>query len=131
MEIVYPTESKVIELNMLVLALIKVKKADQPKILSRSKITQAIVFCRSYEGDVYDKAAVLIKELIKVHAFASGNRRTAFVVTKYFISQNKGKLKIRDDPNHAKVMQGIREDYYSHDEIRDWIKNGKIREFRR
>ena len=32
---------------------------------------------------------------------------------------------------YAKVMTGIREGYYSDDEIVGWLKNGKIREFKR
>jgi prophage maintenance system killer protein len=72
-----------------------------------------------------------MKELIKSHSFSSGNRRTAFIATKYFILKNKGKFKIKDDENNAKIMQGIRENYYSLDEIKEWIKNGEIRPFKR
>lgn len=35
MNIKYPNEEQIIEYNILVLEFIKVKKADQPKILSR------------------------------------------------------------------------------------------------
>jgi len=28
-------------------------------------------------------------------------------------------------------MLGIREDFYSNDELKDWIKNGKIKKFER
>ena len=130
-EIMYPNEDKIIELNVLILTIIKVKKADHPKVLSHVKISKALKGCKDFEGDLYDKAAVLMKHLIKNHAFASGNRRTAFIATKHFLKMNNRKLKIADDPKYAKVMQGIREDYYSHDEIKEWIKDGKIREFRR
>jgi prophage maintenance system killer protein len=63
--------------------------------------------------------------------FASGNRRTAFLATKYMLSRNKARLGIKDIENQAKVMQGIREDFYSDDEIKEWIKDGKIRKFER
>ena len=129
--IIYPTEEKIIELNILILNLINVKKADQPKVLSHRKITQSIDDCKRFKGDLYDKAVILMKSIIKNHAFASGNRRTAFITTKYFILENKGKIKIKDDPSYARAMQGIRENYYSHDEIKDWIKNGKIKQFER
>ena len=72
-----------------------------------------------------------MKNIIKSHAFASGNRRTAFIATKYFINLNKGKFKIKDDPSYAQVMQGIRENYYSEIEIKEWIKNGRIKPFKR
>ena len=74
---------------------------------------------------------MLLKELTQKHPFASGNRRTAFVVTKEFVLQNNGSFKIKDDPRYARVMIGIREGYYKDNEIRKWIKNGKIKEFKR
>ena len=74
---------------------------------------------------------MLLKELTQKHPFASGNRRTAFVVTKEFVLQNKGNFKIKDDPKYARVMIGIREGYYKDNEIKEWIKNGKIKEFKR
>ena len=83
------------------------------------------------EGNIYDKAVILLKGLIQKHPFASGNRRTAFIVTKDFIISNNEKFKIKDDPKYAKVMLGIREDYYQDKEIMGWIKDGKIRQFKR
>ncbi len=72
-----------------------------------------------------------MKGLIQKHVFASGNRRTAFLVTKYYLQQNNLPFGIKDNPNHARVMLGIREGYYSDEEIKEWIINGKIREFKR
>ena len=130
-DIKYPTSEKVIEYNLLALTLIKVKKADQPKVFSNHAIVSAIEECRQAEGDIYDKAIHLLKGIIQKHPFASGNRRTAFIVAKEFLLSNNAVFRVKDDPAHALVMQGIREDYYTHEEIKEWIKNGKIREFKR
>jgi len=130
-EVVYPTAERLIEYNFLALEFIKVKKADQPKVLSHSKISEVIADCEKKEGDLYDKAVILLKGLVQKHPFASGNRRTAFIATKDFVISNKGKLGIKDEPAYAKVMQGVRENYYSDEELREWIRNGKIREFKR
>ena len=130
-DIKYPTSEKVIEYNLLALTLIKVKKADQPKVLSNHAIVSAIEECRQAKGDIYDKAVFLLKGIIQKHPFASGNRRTAFIVAKEFLLSNKAAFRVKDDPAHARVMQGIREDYYTNEEIKEWIKNGKIREFKR
>ena len=127
----YPSVEKVEEYNLLALALIKVKKADSHKVLSRHKIRSAIGESKAAEGDVYTKAAVLIRALVRAHAFASGNRRTAFITAKSFVLSNEGRFRIADDPHYAKVMRGIREDYYTLDEIKEWIQHGKIREFKR
>ena len=130
-EIIYPSPERIIEYNLLALELIKVKKADSAKVLSMSKIREIIEECENNEGNVYDKSVVLLKGLIQKHPFASGNRRTAFIAAKNFVLRNKSKFGIKDDPHYAKVMQGIREHYYSDDEIKEWIKHGKIREFTR
>jgi prophage maintenance system killer protein len=73
----------------------------------------------------------LLKGIVQKHPFASGNRRTAFIVTKDFLLHNHASFLIKDDPENAKVMQGVRENYYSHEELKEWLKNGKIKEFRR
>ncbi len=130
-KIVYPTPEKVIEYNTLALSILKVKRADKPEVLSYSRIVEAIDACKETKGDLYDKAVSLLKGLIQRHPFASGNRRTAFIVAKDFLSSNGEKFKIKDDPKYATVMQGMRENYYSDEEIKEWMKNGKIREFRR
>lgn len=130
-DLIYPTPEKIIEYNLLALELIKVKKADKPKVLSKGKIIDTIEECREKEGNVYDKAIVLLKGLVQKHPFASGNRRTAFIAAKDFVLANKSRFGIKDDPYYARVIQGIRENHYSDDEIKEWIKNGKIREFRR
>lgn len=127
----YPTPEKIIEYNMLVLNMIKVKKADKAEVLSYARIAKVVNQCKETEGSIYDKAASLIKWLIQEHAFASGNRRTAFITIKDFINSNGGKFRIKDEARYARVMQGIREGYYADKEIKEWIKNGKIREFKR
>ena len=130
-EISYPTSDRVIEYNYLALQFIKVKKADKPKVLSYNKIVEIIKDCKAKKGDVYDKAVVLLRGIVQKHAFASGNRRTAFITTKEFVLSNGAKFGIKDDPLNAKVMLGIREGYYDDEELKEWIKNGKIREFKR
>jgi death-on-curing family protein len=127
----YLDSEKVIEFNFLALTAIKAKKADQPKVLSKAKIEKVLGNCERKEGDVFDKAVVLLEGLVKAHAFDSGNRRTAFISMKYFLILNKKKTKIKDDPKNSRTMLGIRESHYSHEEIKEWIKNGKIKEFKR
>ncbi len=125
----YLSVEKIIELNVLAINLIKVKKADKAEVKSRQKITDSINETTGKQGDIYDKAVVLAKGLIQKHAFASGNRRTAFLAAKYFLIENSQKFGPKDDANQSKVMLGIREQYYSDEEIKGWLKNGKIKEF--
>ncbi len=129
--ITYPTVEGVIAINSLVLTKIKVKKADKPEVLSKSRISELLDALKGKDGTIYDKAVVLLKGLIQKHPFASGNRRTAFVVTNTFIIENNAIFGIKDTPEVAKVMIGIREDYYTDNEIREWIQHGSIRKFER
>lgn len=129
--LLYPTAEKIIEYNLLALTLIKVKKADQPKVLKFRALTDIIKECKEAEGDIHDKAIYLLKGIIQKHPFASGNRRTAFIVVKEFLLRNNMLFGVKDEPAHARVMQGIREDYYTNEEIKEWVKNGKIKEFKR
>lgn len=127
----YPRVDDIITLNILTLGLYPVKRRDRHEVLSEARIRDVLEQVKSARGGVYDKAAVLLAGLVRAHAFASGNRRTAFVAAKRFVLDHNAKVKISDDPLNARVLLGIREGYYSHDEIREWIENGSIRKFER
>ena len=130
-EIIYPTSEEMIEFNILMLGIIKTKKADKSEILSYRKIQEIISGCKETEGDVFDKAAYLMMSTVRQHAFASGNRRTAFIITKHFLIANNAAFNIEDNPEYARTMIGIREKYYTLEEVKNWIINGTIREFKR
>jgi len=130
-KIKYPTAERIIEYKVLALTLIKIKKADRPAVLSSARLDLTIKNCKELKGDLYEKAVCLLKGIIQLHPFTSGNRRTAFIVVKGFLEENGGKFNIEDDPQQAKVMLGIRENYYTDNEIKEWIKHGKIKEFKR
>jgi len=127
----YPSIEKVIEFNLLSLHVIKAKKADSHQVLGWAKISKVLETCKNCQGDVFDKAVVLLKGLIQAHAFASGNRRTGFLIAKYFLVINGKKLRVEDNPKNAKVLLGVREGFYSDAEIKEWILHGKIKSFKR
>ena len=85
---IYPSIDELVETNRRVLGEIRVKKADQHKILSKKALEIALAKARSEKGDIYDKAAVLLIELVRGHAFASGVRRTAYSATISFLKTN-------------------------------------------
>ena len=129
--IIYPSIEKIIGFNVLALSLLKAKKADKAQVLSTSKLRVALDECKNTDEDVHGKAAALLKGIVQKHPFASGNRRTAFIAAKYFALSNGGRFNIEDNPSHANAMKGVREGYYTDDEIKEWIMHGKIREFER
>ena len=123
----YPTPEEVIEFNKILLKEIKVKKADKPELLSYTSLVACIDSCERLKGDIHDKATCLLKNLVQKHPFASGNRRTAFAVTERFLTDNNFKSKIINTEVNANTLKGIRYDFYSNEEIKNWLKTGKIR----
>ncbi|MBI2185315.1 MAG: type II toxin-antitoxin system death-on-curing family toxin [Thaumarchaeota archaeon] len=124
----YPTENQIIQLNKEVLAEIRVKKADRHKVLRRPAISAAIEEAKNEPGDIYDKAASLLRSLIQSHPFDSGNRRTAYTATVTFLRMNGEEPKIVPD---AKALQGIRERFYTKNQVKEWLKGHGISPFRR
>jgi len=129
--IVYPTIDEIQYNNTIAIEMFRKSKSDQAKTISVSYIQRTIDKTKIDPGDIYDKAARLLIELTRIHAFESGNKRTAFLSTKKFVLNNGGKFNIPDTINNVKVMIGIRENYYSKNEIKEWIMNGKIKKFER
>lgn len=130
-EIKYLNLNVIEQLNKIAIKLFKQKKGDSHEFVSASKILKVMKECEDIEGDIYDKAIVLFKGIVKSHSFASGNRRTAILALLVFCELNKHKVYIPNNPSNSRVLIGIREDYYSNEEIKNWIKNGKIKEFKR
>ncbi|MEK6857134.1 MAG: type II toxin-antitoxin system death-on-curing family toxin [Nanoarchaeota archaeon] len=130
-KLVYLTVERIIEYNILAINIIKIKKADKAEVLSKSRLIDIVSACEELEGDVYDKAVFLLKSLIQKHPFASGNRRTALIAVKDFLLSNNEFFGIKDDPEQARVMIGIREKFYKDEELKEWLKYGKIKKFER
>jgi len=123
-----PTEDEIVQLNKEILKTVKVKKADKHKVVNGAAITQAIESARKNLGDLYDKATILLINLVQGHAFDSGNRRTAFAAAMTFLRLNGEHPKVVHD---AKVLQGIREGFYTNGEVKKWLKGYDIRTFNR
>ena len=130
-ETIYPTVEEIQYNNTIAIEMFRRSKRDQAKTISVSYIKKAIDAMKVVPGDLYDKAALLLLELTRIHAFESGNKRTAFLTTKKFVITNGERFNIPDTENNVKIMIGIRENYYTQKEIKEWIKHGKIKAFKR
>lgn len=84
------------------------KKADKPVVLNKPKLFEIVEECQNTQGDVYDKAVILLTGIIKKHPFASGNRRTAFLVMKDFLLDNNVRCGVPNNSENARVLLGIR-----------------------
>ena len=129
--IIYPTIDEIKYYNTIAIEMFRKTKHDRAITIEDAFILKAIKAVKSKEGTIYDKAAILLLKLTQAHAFESGNKRTAFLSTKRFVLMNNSKFNIPDSTDNVKIMIGIRENYYTEEELRMWIKHGKIKEFRR
>jgi len=120
------TEDEIVEINRAVLAQIYVRKADQPRLLSRTRLQDALAMAKG--DDAFDGAAGLLIGLVRLHPFASGNRRTAYVAAKMFLELNGSQIA---PPHNANVLLGIREGFYTAREVKEWLKGNAIKEFER
>ena len=125
---IYPSRESIISVNKIV-NLMSDNKADSHNLLINKRFIDAVLErVRKNKGDVYEKAAVLLEGLVKTHGFASGNKRTGFVVTTYFIKKNGGKTRFDDFYMVEKVLRNIR--LYNTVEIAEWLRTGDIDESR-
>ena len=122
----YLTADEVVDINKNVLKEISVKKADSHRVASRQKIEEALRKVQTEEGDAYWKAAVLLIQLTRAHAFDSGNRRTAYAAAKLFLEANGKTLNIEVEP---RVLTGVREGFYQTKEVVEWLKGNGIKSF--
>ncbi len=124
----YPSVDDLVETNKRVLREVRVKKADQHKLLSRGVLENVLQRTGEEKGDVYEKAVTLLIGMLRTHPFASANRRTAYLATKGFLERNGEKTRVAHDPE---ILQGIRQEFYTRDEIRTWLQGNEIKRFRR
>ena len=126
MEFEYPTKHSVIFTNQ-VICIMSNRKADQHKLIKPDSFIDAVLNAtKETTGDVYDKAAVLLSKLVITHGFASGNKRTGFIITIHFITQNSGKTMIKNFNKAERILRNIRK--FDTEEIAVWLRKGDIDE---
>ncbi len=116
--IVYPTAEEIIETNRRVLESIVTDRRDRHAVWNEGAVRESILSCRDAKGDVYDKAAVLLIEMVKRHPFKSGNRRTATAVAADFLEANGASFRGRG----TAVLAGIRLGDFKRAQVSDWLK---------
>lgn len=124
--LVYPQKESIVFINEII-NIMSNRKADQHRLLgSDIFIANAIEKTRNEKGDLYDKAAVLLHGLVTIHGFASGNKRTGFIVMTYFLNKNGGKIKIRSFNKAEHIIKNISR--FKIQEIASWLRTGEINE---
>lgn len=125
-----PDTDEIISINEEVLRAYPQKKADRHQVLSYGKIADAVEKARQ-ENEPYKVASVLLVELVRAHPFASGNKRTSFFCARNVLASVGKPFTIRDTAANARVLIGVREGFYTTDDIEHWLRTGDIHEFKR
>ena len=134
--IISPGFDAFVALNREILEKYPVKRGDRHDVMSPLKVVGLAQKVETTPGDLYDKATVLLSSSIGAHAFASGNKRTAFFMTRAFLELNAGAFAVGDlseddGERNRKTLTGIREGFYTHEEIKRWLQDGTIKDFER
>lgn len=119
----YPSVEDITCLNMLALDLSDDKHPH--KLLGAREGIQAILdkVVREEEKGLTYQAALLTKELVLYHPFASGNHRTAYAAAKSFLRRNGKRLRIERFREAYPFIKDL--ERRSIEEIQEWIERGE------
>jgi len=119
----YPTSEHIVEVNKQLVESMKITKAESHKLLRPvSNLDSIIKKIRRVKGSIYNKASILLVDLVRYHVFASGNRRTAFSITRQFIWRNLGEAPMPSINEAESFLMGIREGRYSYRDTEAWLR---------
>lgn len=110
----YLTLEELVKANKQVLKEITVRKADRHEVSSKAGLQQILEGVENLTGDIYDKAALLLSDLVRKHCFVSANKRTAYAATRLFLEANSVEMRDLQEP---RILIGVREGFYNTDEI--------------
>ncbi len=118
----YPTADDVICANIEVLDLTGDKHPH--KILGSREGIQAVIDRVNREGGgLTHQAALLMRELVSIHAFDGANHRTAYIVAKTFLLRNGGRFRIDGLDVAYPFIKNI--ENKTIEEIQRWIEHGQ------
>lgn len=120
-KIKYPTVEEIDQANDMIIKEINVSRKDYHRVYHKDRIVKILEEMKNIDGDIYDKAVFLLKNLIITHPFGSANRRTAYVVTHTFLWENIDEaphIKLKDE----KFLESIRHGWVTDEEVKLWLQ---------
>jgi prophage maintenance system killer protein len=110
------------------------KRGERHELVRPRWIIEALHEAQQETGSGYRRASALLKAFCSRHAFASGNKRTAFLVAYAFLVRNgfydeHGGNPVVDEPErNTEVLIDTREGIYTLNDIEQWYETGQIRQ---
>ena len=123
----YPSIKDIKLVNKKMISDFRVTKAEKSRIypLGEPKLKSAIIESKDYEGDIYDKAAILLRGINQAHAFESANKRTAYFISNMFLGKNRNYLMAKKREKQKEFALKVRQGDVSDKEISSWLEKGK------
>ena len=122
----YPSIEDVAYSNFIALSLGDDKHAHRLR-RSRKSVQTVLDRVREAEGTgLTYQAAVLLKEIVRLHAFESGNHRTAFLVACLFLMRNGRTMRIERFGEAYAFIRDV--ETKSIEQIQEWIERGSPKE---
>jgi len=115
----YPTTEEVIEIN---------ERLGEGGILVNKGNLEFILKKVEVEKSFYKKATILLRDIIRLHPFLDGNKRTAFHTMLYFLELNGKRFKYghKDEDRIEKMLNRIARNKETVNEIEEWIERGLL-----
>jgi death-on-curing protein len=80
------------------------------------------------EKSIIKKATILLRDIIRLHPFLDGNKRTAFHTMLYFLELNGKRFKYghKDESKIEKMLNRIARKGETQKKIEEWIERGLL-----
>ncbi len=91
-------------------------------IVDRSNLEFIVNKIENSKTDIYNKAAMLLYEIITSHTFVDGNKRTALEAADTFLRENGKKLCLKDIKQAGEYINDVAEGKKNIFSVQDWIQ---------
>lgn len=115
----YPTIEEIIEIN---------RRLGEGGILINKGNLEFILKKVELEKSIVKKATILLRDIIRLHPFLDGNKRTAFHTMIYFLELNGKRFKYghKDENKIEKLLNRIARSRETEKETEKWIERGLL-----
>ena len=113
----YPTVQEIIEINK--------RLGEGGVVVNRGNLEFIIEKAKAAKTPI-KKASIFLYDIIRLHPFLDGNKRTAFHTMLYFLELNNIKFKYghKDEKKIEKLLNRIARKIEKRDEVEKWIEKG-------
>jgi len=113
----YPTFRQVIQVYKRIIE----ETGGEFGILSEGNLRFTLDFVKYYGEDVFDKVAYLMYNIVVLHPFVNGNKRTAIVLAEAFLRDNGWQL-VYDEEEAKRFLLEIASGQRTLEDVKAWIK---------